>query len=242
MTSISPLPPSPSIGIRILWSDEHLLAVNKPAGLLVIPDGYEPEKPCLIRLLEPDFGRVWTVHRLARETSGVMLVARSAEVHSLLNTAFERRQVNKTYHALIVGRPPWEVYSIEQPLRVDGDRRHRTTVDTQLGKPAVTEVTVIERWRSVSLISAHPLSGYTHQIRTHLASEGFPLLCDPLYGGKMAVEFLSDQEQIPVISRLALHARQMALNHPVTQQPLQIEAAYPDDFIRTIQAFQKAVG
>jgi len=112
MSSFSPTSASLSDGIQILWYDEHLLAVDKPAGLLVIPDGYDPGKSCLVRLLEPHFGRVWTVHRLDRETSGVMVFGRSAEVHRQLNTAFERRQVVKTYHALLVGIPPWEVKTI----------------------------------------------------------------------------------------------------------------------------------
>jgi tRNA pseudouridine32 synthase / 23S rRNA pseudouridine746 synthase len=134
--------------ILTLFADEALLAVNKPLGLPSLPDGYDPDAPHLRSVLEPVYGRLWTVHRLDRETSGVVLLARTAEAHRHLNTQFQEQRVVKIYHALVLGDPAWDKRTIRLPLRGDGDRRHRTVVDHKRGKPAVTHLRVFERfWR-----------------------------------------------------------------------------------------------
>src|SRR5512136_1995664 len=115
--------------VPILYIDDVLLVINKPAGLPSLPDGYDPAAPHVRSLLEPYFGRIWIVHRLDRGTSGVLLLARSAEAHRALNTQFDQRQVRKTYHALIVGSPDWEVKTVDLPLRADVGHKHRTAVD-----------------------------------------------------------------------------------------------------------------
>lgn len=224
----------------ILWSDDSILAVNKPAGLRTIRDGYNPEIPYLPRILEQQFGRVWVVHRLDKDTSGVILFARTAEVHKALNTQFEQRETRKEYHAILSGIPTWEEVEIGLPLRVDGDRRHRTVIDHQSGKPAETTVRVLQPLGVFSLAAAFPHTGYTHQIRAHLAALGLPLLGDPLYKS-LEPETLAHRRAREIasglpIQRTALHARQISFVHPANGTPLTITAPYPDDFQQTLAA------
>ncbi len=211
--------------LPVLFLDEHLLAVNKPAGLPTLPDGYDKSAPCLVNLLKQQFDRVWVAHRLDKGTSGVIVVARSAEVHRALNIAFDSHGVSKVYHAIVIGVPQWNEYLIDLPLRPDGDRRHRTVIDRQHGKPAVTRLRVLERFAQLSLIEARPETGRTHQIRAHLAAIDLPLAGDALYGSKDAPA---------LIARTALHACAIELEHPATHQPLRIEAPYPLDFTQAL--------
>jgi RluA family pseudouridine synthase len=213
---------SDQFSIETIFVDEYLLAVNKPAGLPTLVDGYNKATPYLVGLVQQQYGRIWIVHRLDKDTSGVVLFARSADVHRTLNMAFEARRVSKVYHALVIGVPEWEEMTIDLPLRADGDRRHRTVIDRDEGKVAVTRCRVLEKFTHHALIEAKPETGRTHQIRAHLAAQGFPIAGDELYGGRK-------NDEVP-IDRSALHARSIALEHPVTHQAIQIDALYPIDF------------
>jgi RluA family pseudouridine synthase len=209
----------------VLWQDEALLAVNKPAGIAVLVEGWDPHKPYLTGLLRERFGRVWNVHRLDKDTSGVLLLARSALAHRALNTQFQQGQVRKTYHALVVGQPEWQERWVRLPLRTNGDRRHRSVVDLEGGKPSETEFHLLEGFGAYALLEAIPHSGRTHQIRAHLAAIGFPLVVDALYG---------DGKPLPTLERTGLHACLLALAHPLTGQNLKLEAPYPQDFSRSL--------
>jgi tRNA pseudouridine32 synthase/23S rRNA pseudouridine746 synthase len=213
-----------SVDLLILFSDEYLLAVNKPAGLPTLPDGYDKNAPCLINLLKQQFDRVWVVHRLDKETSGVIVFARTAEVHRTLNIAFDSREVHKVYHAIVIGVPAWAEHTIDLPLRPDGDRRHRTVIDRARGKAAVTHVRVLERFAQHTLIEARPETGRTHQVRAHFAALDLPLAGDVFYGGTVSL-----------IARTALHARAIEFEHPVTHEPFHSEAPYPPDFTQALQ-------
>jgi RluA family pseudouridine synthase len=221
--------------IQVLWCDTALLVVNKPAGLSTLPDGYNPTLPHVKSVLEHEYGRLWIVHRLDKETSGVLLLARSAEAHRLLNTQFEQHQVSKVYHALVIGNPEWQEKTINLPLRPNGDRRHRTVVDQHTGKPALTHLKVLERFGHYCLIEAAPETGRTHQIRAHLSSVGLYIVGDKLYSDRnrdIPLEMESHpQHDIDLrkisMAGMGLHARSLEINHPISGQRLKFEASYP---------------
>jgi RluA family pseudouridine synthase len=219
----------PNSPIPILYIDDVLLVIDKPAGLPSLPDGYDPAAAHVRSLLEPVFGRVWIVHRLDRGTSGALLLARSAEAHRLLNLQFDRRQVSKIYHAIVHGVPEWGAKTVDLPLRVNVGHKHRTAVDPERGKPAVTDLRVLQRFPGYALVKAVPATGRTHQIRAHLAALGHPLLADDLYGSPPV------SEADPPISRLALHALLLNIEHPVLHTQLHFKAPYPEDFERALE-------
>ena len=228
--------------IEVLYSDAQILAVNKPPDLRVIPDGYDPSLPYLSALLAPELGRLWVVHRLDRDTSGVVLLARSAEAHRALSLAFENRETRKIYHALVCGKPEQAQWTCDLPLRIDADRRHRTLPDPLHGKPARTDFQVLNRFPEVALIEARPHTGYTHQIRAHLAAARLPLLADPLYWipGLPAPSPL--QSHSGLIGRTALHHLEITFPHPATSVPTQIQAGYPTDFQLALKTLEDRAG
>ena len=211
----------------LLYADPSLLAINKPAGLLSLPDGYDSSLPHLRSILEPTFGRLWIVHRLDRETSGIIVLARSADAHRHLNTQFQEHRVSKRYHALVLGQPPWENLLVDDPLRPDGDRRHRTVVDPARGKSAISKLKVLRRFDGYSLLEVAPRTGRSHQIRAHLKHAGYPILADPLYGDPT-------NPCHTLLPRLALHALSLTLIHPKTEESVKFEAPYPKDFANLV--------
>ena len=223
----------------VLYEDEAILVINKPAGLLSLRDGYDKSIPHLSTILTPLYGRIWMVHRLDRETSGVMVVARTAQAHHALNDQFKYRQVVKHYHALVIGNPDWNEKKLEVNLRKDGDRQHRTTIDPK-GKPSETYFKVIERFGDVSLIQASPHTGYTHQIRTHLAYLGYPLVGDGLYGKPLVnlTPIEPPDPDLPPIGRVALHALSITFVHPLTLANPTFSSAYPQDFSNALQGLR----
>lgn len=219
---------SPSLSIPVLYVDDHLLVVSKPAGLPSLVDGYHPEAPYLTGILKETYPALWVVHRLDRQTSGVIVFARTAAAHRDLNTQFEQRRAVKTYHALVQGLPAWDSRSIRLPLRADGDRRHRTVVDHQRGKPAETDLLVLERFDQVALLRATPHTGRTHQIRAHLAAVGHPIVSDPLYGGA----------ELSGLPRLGLHAYSLRLFHPGSRDEMEFTAPYAEDMVQAIDSLR----
>ncbi len=217
------------VKIPILHVDEALLVVSKPGGLLSLPDGHDPALPHLRSLLEPAWGRLWIVHRLDKDTSGVLALARSAAAHRALSLQFQERQTEKVYHALVWGLPAWDETVLEMPLRPNTGRRKRTAADPARGLPARTEVRVLRRMEACALLEARPRTGRRHQIRAHLYAAGFPLVGDPLYGQ-------GNPPQIPApLLRLGLHAFSLGLRHPLTGRFVSFQAAYPPDFRELLQ-------
>ena len=212
------------VPLDILFEDEAVLAVNNPAGLLTIQDGYQPQLPHLYAQVLQYLSQAWVVHRLDKDTSGLVLFAKTAPAHQKLSLAFEQRQVQKTYLAICLGQPPWETLSVNRPLRINVGRRHRTIVDHAHGRPARTDFNILERFTDCALVECSPHSGYTHQIRAHLFSIGHPILQDPLYFSA------APSPASPPIQRLALHAAQIQLVHPFTPEPLTLKAPTPSDF------------
>lgn len=208
----------------LIYRDDYFVAINKPAGLLSIQDGYYKDLDCAKSLLESSFGRVWTVHRLDKDTSGVLVFALNPDAHRELNLQFETRKITKKYLALIHGHPLERNFEIKFPLRVDGDRNHRTVPDSIKGKEACTEIEVLRGIGAGSAIEAHPTTGYTHQIRCHLLAAGFPIVGDKLYKKKdLSVD---EFEEFP---RLALHASTLRFFHPYLNTILEIFATLPPE-------------
>jgi RluA family pseudouridine synthase len=219
----------------LLWSDAELVVINKPAGLPTLPDGYDSSAPCLVALLRAHYDSLWVVHRLDKETSGVILFARTALAHRALNAQFEQRQALKTYHAIVDGVPGWSEKTVSLALRPDGDRRHRSVVDARHGKPALTELRVLKRFANAALLAAQPRTGRTHQIRAHLAATGFPIAGDRLYSRS---KLPSTTAAAQPFERTMLHAWQIELLHPSQESILTFEAPYPPDFCQALERQQ----
>jgi RluA family pseudouridine synthase len=228
--------------IPIIWQDEHILAIDKPPGLLAIPDGYDTSLPHVKGILEPNFELLWVIHRLDRYTSGVMVLARSAAAHRNLNAQFQERRVKKIYLALIIGDPDWDSITVDQPLSANKGRRKRTVVDLQNGKPSVTHLKVRQRHGNYTLVEAVPQTGRRHQIRAHLAGLGHPVACDSLYGGEKNIQYADiihnppgrASFSEPLLKRPGLHARELELVHPATAEGLVFKAPYPNDLQQTM--------
>jgi RluA family pseudouridine synthase len=207
--------------MKLLYTDDSLLVIDKPAGLPVLPDGWEPDAPFLVRQLEEEFGKIWVVHRLDKITSGAMVFARTAEAHRSLSIQFEKHEAKKIYHAITVGAPPWATHTAKHKLRVNVGHKHRSMVeDGPEGKPSLTKFTVLERRTGYGLVEAAPLTGRTHQVRVHASALGYPLLADTLYGAPPT----------DLIARPALHALSLSFTHPDTGKRVIFEAPYAEDF------------
>lgn len=232
--------------IQTLYCDENILVVNKPAGLLSAPDRYDSEAPVAARELEGQYGLLWPVHRLDKDTSGVLLFARDADSHRVISTAFEFGQIHKVYHALVAANPPWNENECDLPLTPDGDRLHRTIVDGA-GKPSLTRFKVLMRHPFLSLMEARPETGRTHQIRVHLAAMSCPIYCDPMYGkneglylSKIKRRWKGDSAaERPILERCGLHAWSICFEHPASAESMTIEAPYPKDFRAVVNQLQK---
>ena len=238
----------------LIYADDDMIAVNKAAGLLVAADRWDIEAPRLDLLIQKELPQIaplcqklYAVHRIDKDTSGILLYALNAEAHRALNTAFQEREIKKTYRLLIHGRVQEQQFTVDLPLRADGDALHRTVVDKRRGKEAITHFTALETFRQFSLLEARPVTGRTHQIRAHLAAAGYPIVCDSLYGSGKPV-LLSELKQRwhgdvyteqPLIRRLALHAYQLEGLHPRTREPFSFTAEYAKDFKSTVHQLQK---
>lgn len=213
------------------------MAVNKPEGLLSITDGYDRSLPNLSNLLRQDHPGLLTVHRLDKDTSGLMLFAKDVITHRSLSMAFTERRVEKTYTAICAGVPDWQKRTMENPLLVDGDRQHRTIIDRR-GKTASTTAELVKSSAYNCLLEITPHSGYTHQIRAHLAGVGVCVLGDRLYQAIAMQQsaFLRDQYNFNQqgIQRMYLHASTLAITHPATGQQLTLTAPLS-------RAFQKKI-
>ncbi len=235
----------------LIYEDDAVVALNKASGLLVAADRWDAEAPRLDTLAAGQFGKLYAVHRIDKDTSGLVIYARTAQAHKAVSLAFENRQVEKTYHALVHGRPLWKELDVDLKLETDGDARHRTAVNRRDGKPSLTHFRLIGTCGPFSWIEAKPVTGRTHQIRVHLMANGLHIVCDPLYSGNQQPVYLSRLkrswhgdtfEERPLLSRLALHARSLTLPHPVTGERVTFTAPYGKDMDVTRKQLKKLFG
>ncbi|MGH7495262.1 MAG: RluA family pseudouridine synthase [bacterium] len=232
--------------IAILHEDGALLALNKPAGLPVIPERWHPDWPCLKSIATEQLGaRIWVVHRLDAGTSGVVLFAKTAEAHHALCEQFTQRRVEKVYWAIVQGNVETEEHIIQMPL-APHPKKPGMMIVHESGKAAATTIRVLERFRHFSLVEARPLTGRQHQIRVHLQAWGHPLVVDPLYARTEALflsalkaNYRAKGEELPLLGRLALHAVALRLAHPLRREPFTIHAALPKDFNATVKNLRK---
>jgi RluA family pseudouridine synthase len=203
----------------VLFVDESLVVINKPAGLLSVQDGHDPSLPYLRSVLEPVLGRLWMVHRLDKETSGLMVLARDADSHRELNRQFREHEPIKQYLAQVAPAPLWDEMSLEAPLKVNADRAHRTRVDFENGKPARTDFVVLRREENWAEFVCTLHTGITHQIRAHLYHLGLGILGDPLY---QPPEFKAASK--PEVARMMLHASDLTFTHPKTGEIMHFSA------------------
>ena len=229
--------PCPHLELPVLYEDEALLAVNKPAPLLCHPtDKIQNNTVTAILKRQYPNERLRPAHRLDRETSGIMVLAKDAATARALAEAFLARRIEKEYLALVFGRVSWRRLSVNAPLGREGrEIKVRQTVGT--GAASLTEFERVAVGREVSLIRARPKTGRLHQIRVHLAHLGHPVLGDKLYTGQgelylKAVRKTLTADDIAKLgaSRQMLHAHRLCLTHPATQRKLQLTAPLPEDF------------
>lgn len=235
--------------IPVVYEDEHLLALNKPARLLSSPDRYDPSRPNLMRLLHDAItaGKPWAsergltylmnAHRLDFETTGIMLMAKSKPVLVALASLFGSEKPLKTYVALVAGRPEQPEWEVDAPIGMHPLKVGFWRVDRKEGKRARTRFAVREEFNGFTLLECQPLTGRTHQIRVHLRHCKMPICGDALYGGrpvylssfKRNYRLKEDKVERPLIGTVALHAEKLSLPHPVTGALIEISADWPKD-------------
>ena len=220
--------PSAPLSFAILYRDEHLLAVLKPAGLPTLPGGGYLEHT-LLSIVRRRYPEASPVHRIGRGTTGVVLCARSEEAARSLASAWQRHGVRKFYRALVSGRPASDRHSIDEPI---GRVPHRRTsfkahAAVPEGKPALSHVQVLERRDDASLVEVEIVTGRPHQVRIHLAAWGHPLVGDRFYG--LGGIPRAEAEVGPGEGGFFLHSHRLHLNHPASGRALQLEAPLPAD-------------
>jgi RluA family pseudouridine synthase len=248
--------------IPIVFEDEHLLALDKPSGLLTSPDRYDPNRPNLMKLLHAGIAesKPWArerglnylsnAHRLDFETSGVILLAKNKEVLVQLADLFGAEKPAKKYVALVQGTPIEDEFEIDARLSPHPVKLGFMRVDPKNGKKSRTKFSVMEKFSRWTLIRCEPFTGRTHQIRIHLRHAGVPIVGDELYGGKPlwlsrlkpSYRLKPGKEERPLLARVALHAEQLELKHPVTSELVSITAPWPKDFNVAVKYLRQFAG
>jgi len=234
------------IALDVVHEDAHLLVLNKPAGLVVHPGAGNPAGTLLNALLHHDpklaeLPRAGIVHRLDKDTSGLMVVARTLPTYTALVDLLSRHEVERQYEAVVLGTMV-AGGTVDAPIgRSMGDRLRQAVRDEEDGKRAVTHYRLRERFRAHSLLQCQLETGRTHQIRVHLAHAGHPLVGDPLYGGGLKLPKGASAELVAVLRgfrRQALHAEKLSFIHPVTGEALSFGAERPADQLALIEALR----
>ena len=248
--------------LNILYEDDDLLVIDKPTGLLVIPDRWDASKPTVVKLaraylqaradaegtLAAEPPRVWVVHRLDRDTSGVLILAKSNRAHAALSRQFELGKVQKTYLALVNGQGLRDAGVIRLPIGPHAHRPGMMAVRRRHGKSALTRYSVLERFRGYTLLDVRPHTGRSHQIRVHLQAICYPLAIDALYGSgeslllsalKPSYRPKAGAAEHPLMARLTLHAQALKLTHPTHGGTCTWVAPLPKDFAAVLRNLRR---
>jgi 23S rRNA pseudouridine955/2504/2580 synthase/23S rRNA pseudouridine1911/1915/1917 synthase len=233
--------------LHTIYEDDCILAVNKPAGIATVRERSGSDG--LAELLEQESGeRVFIVHRLDKETSGIVLFAKEEAAHRNLSLQFQERAIAKTYLALVDGTLSEPEGRIDYPLSPAPKNKLTMHVNTKKGKESLTHFCVEKRFLNYTLLSVTPKTGRMHQVRVHCAAIGHPVVCDALYGSRNPL-YLSGikkdyrakegREEHPLLRRLALHALSLEFTHPRTGERMTLEAELPKDLRLTLRNLEK---
>ena len=236
------------MALDILYEDEHLLVINKPAGLVVHPGAGNPSGTLVNGLLNhrdtfSRLPRAGVVHRLDKDTSGVMVIAADELTQLRLSRLIEQRNISREYECVAEGRMVAGV-DVDRPIGRDPHVRTRQAI-VEEGKPAQTQIRVLQRYRAHTLVHARLQTGRTHQIRVHMQSIGYPLVGDRRYGAPGKLPPGSEPELIQLVQsfpRQALHAKRIAFEHPITEAEVAVEAPWPADFAGLVAGLQADLG
>lgn len=234
---------------QILFENNDFLAVNKPSGMLTIPDRFNSFLPSLYSLLGKEYGRIFIVHRLDKDTSGLLLFAKNETAHRYLSQLFEQRQIEKHYLAIVQGSLPEETGEINEPI-IEHPYRKGEMMVAKKGKPSLTKFIVKEDFRLYSLVDFEISTGRTHQIRVHARHIGHPIVGDTVYGKgepillssfKKKYRLSENQEQeLPLLNRLALHSSRLKFDW-TDGQTYNLEAPLPKDMKALLNQLKKNI-
>lgn len=232
----------------ILFENDSLVAVNKPSGILSVPDRYNPDKFSISGWILGSHPTARPLHRLDYATSGIMIFCTDPEAFGWYSDQFEQRKVSKTYLAILEGRLREQSGIIDKPLFTQTNGK---VIVSRRGKGSITQWEVLEHFLHHSFVQANPLTGRTHQIRVHFQSLGHPVLCDTMYGaasefflssvkGRKKYRLSKDQEsERPLLSRTALHAHKLKLEDFRTKEEITIESPLPKDLLVVLQKLRQ---
>jgi len=248
--SSTPLSTDEGPSFTILFEDDHIVVVDKPPGLVVHPGSGRPSGTLMDALLESrpqihgvgEPGRWGIVHRLDRDTSGVMVVAKTPTAHSELSSRFKAHSIHRMYAALVRGDPGKDDGIIDVPLGRHVRNRKRISTATSKPRTAVTRWKVRARYGSLTLLEVTPQTGRTHQIRVHLAAAGMPVMGDPVYGKGRAKARFTDplvKRVTGLLTRQALHASVLGFDHPVTGEYVEFSSDLPSDMAEAIAVCER---
>ncbi|MFZ9660724.1 MAG: RluA family pseudouridine synthase [Chitinophagaceae bacterium] len=233
--------------LNIVLENDRIVSLNKPSGLLSVPDRFDANLPSLKKLLRDRYGEIFVVHRLDRETSGLILFAKDEETHRYFSKVFEEHQIEKTYLGIVHGTPLQVEGTIDKPIAEHGTIKGKMIIHKR-GKPSITHYRVLDNFGSYTLMEFKIESGRTHQIRVHMQDLGHPIVCDPLYGlgepiflSKIKKNFKlskKEEEERPLLGRLALHSFRLEFVEPQGNK-IRLEAEMPKDLFATIQQLKK---